>query len=148
MTITTHKPNRMGLTCIIAGIAVQFNNDLQAEIDEGDLAAITAVDPSLQYKGKPTQKEDDEANQDAFAQELDSAAEADAEDTAPPETEPEDAPDDKQTEEEQLTENAEINFSDLTKAALVDVAKEAGLPSSEWSKLNKAKLIEYLKKKM
>lgn len=39
------------------------------------------------------------------------------------------------------------NLDSLTKAKLVDYAKEQGYPSSEWVKLNKADLLAYLKGK-
>lgn len=144
--VKTHKENRKNLTCVIGGVLVAFDEKLEAHVDESDLQAILKVDPTLQFEGKdafdiPEPKTKEEEDQDNFIAELNDAAGIE-------EVEVEEVEEEVATEEEQLTEATEINFDDLTKAALQDIAKESDLPSKEWSKLSKAKLIGYLKSKL
>ncbi len=56
----------------------------------------------------------------------------------------------EETKEEVENEEieAETTLSDMTVKELQAIAEEAELPKSEWSKLNKSKLIEYISSKL
>lgn len=157
IAIKTSKKNRQNLTCIIAGISVAFNENYEAVVDESELKQILAVDQSISYEGMPKVEEVVVTEKSAFESELDAAAnnstaekleDAQAENAAAKAEDASIASEENKTEEDVITENTEINFDDLTKAALQDVAKEAGFDSSEWKNLKKEDLIVYLKQKM
>jgi hypothetical protein len=131
--IHTEKQNRKNLTCSIGGVIVAFDEELKAHVEESDLKAILEVDPEIGFEGKedmdiaPAKTAQDEAVE-SFIEEMGVVEEV--------------------SEEDQLVEATDINYDDLTKAALQDVARESELPNKEWSKLNKVKLIAYLKTKL
>lgn len=143
--VTTNKLNRRNLTCIIAGIIVAFDVNLQAHVDEEDLQYILEADQSIDFDGKekydiPSIKTEQEKVQADFVVELSKAAGVDVEETDKVEVE--------ETEEDKLTEVTDIEFDELTVSALKDVAREANLPSSEWNGLRRNELVAYLKSKL
>ena len=154
--LTTSKINRTNATVVVGPHLLKFNEKRQVEVASDLAEEIAKMDPSISYENMPeylipkveevvvkeASEEDLSAakdNKDSFAKELARAGGFDYEEEA---LEP------IRSEEESLVEATDLEFDDLTLSALKDVAKESELPHSEWGKLKKNELVDYLKSKI
>lgn len=133
ITIVTSKPNRAGLDLVIAGHNVNFNDQLEAVVEEEAAEELLQKDPSLSLPGQEIAETMPPEVKEVVAKMEEAEASEEKEE-------------DKVESLDELNVGDEIELSDLTKKGLQEVASDAKLDKSEWGKLSKTKLIEYLKK--
>jgi len=117
--IKTSTPHRFGITMTICGHSVPFDEEGMCEIDSEIANELIEKDASISAADPKEVKEEPTIK----------LAEGEIE-----------------IIDDGINIGDEIDLKDLTKKGLQDVASEAGLDKSQWAKLNKAKLIEYLDK--
>lgn len=123
--IKTTKPHRFGLDLVICGHPVSFDVEGNCEVDSEIAAELIERDPSIDFADPKTELKPIITEEETIVL---------AEGTM------------EIADDDEINIGDEIDLSDLTKKGLQDVASEAGLDKSEWGKLSKAKLIEYLEK--
>ena len=154
-TITTSKTHRRNQSCVIGEVIIRFDENLQAIVETDKLEALMLRDKSLSYGDMKTElPTSEEVIEDAVddSHVNDFAAELDAANTNTKEENPDmiNIVSGEKVEEIVVEGDTldDVEFSELTLAALKDVATEANLPATEWKSLRKADLVEYLKTKI
>lgn len=133
MKLQTNLLHRKGkqVNYIKVGITVQFDDDCIAEVNESDASELLEVDSTLSIV------DGEKAPQSSLK-------------VAPDEKlAVVDTKEHEKTEEVQKEEDdVKLDLTKMSVKELHEIAKEANLPSKEWSTLNKEKLIKYLGEKV
>lgn len=153
-TVKTTKTHRAGMTLDIAGVKVEFNEELEAEVDDKHLEKVVEQDSSLYMEGD---EDTDEVTNDGDAEtDGDGESEGDSDDS-----DEDDAPsgqeiEDEDEDEENPLEDLDVTPTELTapmleeknKSFSEEVAEKMGFSKDEWKDLNKTPLIEYIIEKI
>lgn len=132
-TNLTHRKNRT-ITYGSGVGKVSFDSEGIAEIKDEHFEILQSLDASIVKEGETKEEP-------VKVEEIETIAEEVAVDTVEQEVEEEKV-------EDIVEDTTSPDLSDMTVKELQAIAEEAELPKAEWSKLNKAKLLEYISGKL
>lgn len=124
--IKTSSPHRRGLDMVICGHPIKWDVEGHCEVSKEIAEELIERDPSVSLADPKTELKAE------MTEEVVELAKGEIEVV--------------EEEDDEINIGDEIDLKDLTKKGLQDVASEADLDRSEWGKLSKTKLIEYLEK--